>query len=879
MTTIEIDQINQEIDQLSIDELENIYARYAGFESQPVDIKTFITDPYYLGRYFADDNGKVKFYDYWYNVLQEIYPSPFFSPYWLIGLRGSIGRGKCCCADTLIPTNLGIITIEEIYQKFKDGYEILVLSQSGSRRVVDAIDSGTINGVKYTTTTGVYGIVGLDHKFKCVNNDGIIQWKPAFRLKVGDRIVRANLEHPAPSDRDDLTRETVNPLLEDLLSRKHLPEEIMKGSIQTKRSFVRRAFDVHELARGYGASITFDYRTAAWEFYMVVVSIGIRVFMYEKTIVVPNTDVDRIMHGCSRGANYVNGPQDLNKFLANSNGDMVAITQVSNVRARMYDISVEGSPTYTIGGLISHNTMAACTGLAYDLHLLQSMKSPQSNFNLLQSDKIIFAIMNVTLSLTKDVVWDRLSGMFSGSPYFSALLEYARNASKARGKLIKDESYSMFPKKIDFFSGSRITHTLGKAILHCVFSEANFEVMNDQVYDGFNSVVARQESRFLDEQGKVPGKIWIDSSEGDKFSAINRIMDKYKGAAGVYVDQGPIWQVKHWLYKDQPRFPVFIGTEYRKPDFLESNDPAIENEPENVLWVPEFHMPRFTADLEQALRDLGGISTASSYLLFRDKKSLTASMIYTPVFPDTFSIDFADPEDQIYKYMQFENYFKINEYRNIPRNIHIDIGLTGDRLGIASTVLTGFVETETVPDPETSQVFRDSVPTTVTEFAFGLEAKQGQQIPIYKIRQFIMWMASCGSSIGMVTADGYQSADCLQLLKLAGIPTETVSLDRTSDPYVQFRNSIYEGRSILPQNKILEKELSHLEVSPDGKKVDHPKEFTDGTRASKDIADGVAGSVVTCIKNSGQFRNSYVDWKLEIDETKENLIQNFWPGK
>lgn len=869
--------LNSLLDSLSLDELEDIYARYAGYEAQPVDIETFIRDPYFLGSYFADADGRVSFYSYWYDVLKEIYPSPFLSPYWLIGLRGSIGRGKCCHEDTLIPTNIGIITIKEIYERYHRGEEILVMSEKGINKVIGAINSGVMRGIRYYTSDGSHGIVGLDHKFKCINGRGFLYWKPAHQLRPGDKVVTINKEHPSPPAQECHSLETVDQYVNGLTTREHLPEEILRGDINLKRCFIRRAFDRFELFRGPGVSITFDHEPASWEFFMVIVSVGVRAFIEENTVVVLNGDIDCILKGCSEGSHYTHGPDYLNKFLQRCNGDMVSVTFTEETSAQMYDISVEGSPTYSIGGLVTHNTMAACTGMAYDLYLLQCMKSPQTHFGLLQKDKIIFAIMNVTLALTKDVVWERLSGMFSASPYFTMLLDNARALSKMKSRIIKDQTASTMPKNIDFFSGSRITHTLGKAILHCVFSEANFEVMDNQVYRGFNSVVARQESRFLGEDGKVAGKVWIDSSEGDKFSTINRIMDKYKGQAGVYVDSGPLWYIRPWNYQGS-FFCVYTGSDMRKPDIIDYGDASFQTEPERVMVVPEEHRGRFEADLEQALRDLGGVATISSYLLFRNKMKLVSSLLMSPLFPDVFSLDFEDPSDQIHMRCQSPVYFKINRHHSLPRHIHIDIALSGDRLGIASSCITGFKETEVMTDVVTMQTYKDSVPTTLTDFAFGIEAKQGQQIPLYKIRQFIMWLKSNGMHIGKVTADGFQSADMLQLLKLAGIETETLSVDKTPDPYIQLRNSVNEGRSILPNNAVLRKEAEHLEVAPDGKKVDHPEEFSDGTKGSKDIADGVCGSISSAIADSAKYRLLFTNWPEERETHSKALAAQFWPG-
>ena len=59
------------------------------YECMPVDILTFVNDPYYLG---ATYNGKL--FKIWEDTLKEIFPIPMFSPYYEVILSACIGAGK-----------------------------------------------------------------------------------------------------------------------------------------------------------------------------------------------------------------------------------------------------------------------------------------------------------------------------------------------------------------------------------------------------------------------------------------------------------------------------------------------------------------------------------------------------------------------------------------------------------------------------------------------------------------------------------------------------------------------------------------------------------------------------------------------------------------
>jgi hypothetical protein len=59
------------------------------YECMPVDILTFVNDPYYLG---ATYGGKL--FKIWEDTLKQIYPVPMFSPYYEVILSAAIGAGK-----------------------------------------------------------------------------------------------------------------------------------------------------------------------------------------------------------------------------------------------------------------------------------------------------------------------------------------------------------------------------------------------------------------------------------------------------------------------------------------------------------------------------------------------------------------------------------------------------------------------------------------------------------------------------------------------------------------------------------------------------------------------------------------------------------------
>jgi hypothetical protein len=302
---------------------------------------------------------------------------------------------------------------------------------------------------------------------------------------------------------------------------------------------------------------------------------------------------------------------------------------------------------------------------------------------------------------------------------------------------------------------------------------------------------------------------------------------------------------------------------------LNEADPIITAEPDNCIHVPQEHFERFEADIHAALRDLAGVSTSASYKLFRLREKLHAGLIMTPIFPDVIKLDFDDETDQIIDYCQVPGFF--DKPIENPRYVHLDMALSDDRLGISCAFVRQFRERKS-RDINTFQEVVESVPEVAVEWATTIEAVAGKQIPLYKIRLFLMQLSRKGYMIGRVSADlRMLSADTLQGLQKAGFDTEYVSVDKTPTPYYTLRTILYEGRGYLPNSPLLRKELAELEVSPDGTKIDHP------LKGSKDMADAVCGAVYTASQNADRNKLIFFSPKKTYGDSK--VVDMFWGKK
>jgi|GEM_PF-6019172 hypothetical protein len=109
--------------------------------------------------------------------------------------------------------------------------------------------------------------------------------------------------------------------------------------------------------------------------------------------------------------------------------------------------------------------------------------------------------------------------------------------------------------------------------------------------------------------------------------------------------------------------------------------------------------------------------------------------------------------------------------------------------------------------------------------------------------EFILALRKKGYYIDSITTDIYESAYFRQDMSHQGIKTHVLSVDKTSEHYRTLRSLVYRGLILLPKSKLLQRELEELELSPDGRKVDHPEKHPDVTPGSKDVADACCGAV------------------------------------
>lgn len=148
----------------------------------------------------------------------------------------------------------------------------------------------------------------------------------------------------------------------------------------------------------------------------------------------------------------------------------------------------------------------------------------------------------------------------------------------------------------------------------------------------------------------------------------------------------------------------------------------------------------------------------------------------------------------------------------------------------------------------------ERLPVVSVELACSIEPDANNEIQFAEVRTWVKQLRDVyGYPIKAVTYDGVFSIESIQQWKKQGMKTGHMSVDRTSTPYKQFRDGLYDGRiRMFEQPKLIE-ELFELEYDDVKDKVDHP------VNGSKDIADAVCGAYATLLLRRSSWSSAQME--------------------
>lgn len=497
-------------------------------------------------------------------------------------------------------------------------------------------------------------------------------------------------------------------------------------------------------------------------------------------------------------------------------------------------------------------TTFASIALPYMVHWCLCLKDPCAFFNLMPGSQIAIMQMSTSQKQAEGVVFSDIFARIKHSEWFANNYPYDDKFTKQ----IK------FPKNMWILPGGSLeTSFEGYNILAGVLDEMDsHKITEEKDYAdvGFDAINSRIASRFpiFGDDGMDAGHMGLiicigQMKKGNGFAA--RKKKEFDQNPKAYVWAQTIWESFGWdrytNKKTGERNSFWYDTRRKK---IIPNDvvPLLESV-EHVMEIPSTYRHQFETNPEKALRDLAGIPPASSdpFISLVDRvEECRERWIQRYTDHKDFRYSHWQPEspvgDEAHR-INFKKWFKV-EADSRRRHIHVDLGISpeGDALGMAMGYVEAIIENDE----------GEKVPYIVFDALMRMHAAPGNEILISDVRRIIYDLKEDrGFRVYGVSMDGFQSTDMLQQLRKKRYMTDYLSVDKSTLPYEDLRDAIYERRIEFPPYvthlrfgdattvEIALKELMELqhEFKNNKNKVDHPPQ------GSKDVADAMAGVVTT----------------------------------
>lgn len=485
--------------------------------------------------------------------------------------------------------------------------------------------------------------------------------------------------------------------------------------------------------------------------------------------------------------------------------------------------------------------------IVYLTYLLLCMRNPQATFGLAPRSKIAIMNMSVSADQARRVVFGEIKNKIDGCKWFQE--KYPPNPrvkSELQFDVPPDNPKKIIPgkvyKNIYIIPGSSSGMApLGYNLYAAVIDEATLwrdTANKDYVEDVYNIISRRITSRFTDpETGLCMGLIALAGSPmyyNDFLERRIRQVEREKAenpdkVSRVYIKRRSQWEAKMPNWKG-PVFWFHIGDSkvfetveklqnYKRKVLQkaaekgETNLKAVEKVfDKNIVEIPIPYLDDFKKNPEGAKRDLGGWPSDTITPFFENPEIIEERCNYNRKDP------------YIEETREFKPWF--GPISKGWHAVHIDLAISGDACGIALGHNEGFNE--------------EGQPIHFVDCIVRLKGSKEEPIQIESVRQLIYQWTKMGFMIGLITLDGFQSVDTMQILSKKGYICEYQSVDRDTKAYNELKTAIYEGRLDYYYHDVFIKELKRVERVKN--KIDHPKD------GSKDCADAVAGLVMNLVR-------------------------------
>lgn len=327
------------------------------------------------------------------------------SPGTVTTIAGFTSQYKCVSENERVYTNRGLLTMKEIYNiGVHSG--LMVQSEFGMRELVAVHDEGVKNS--YIIYIGGIPIeTSPVHRFRVLTGSGL-EWVEAQNLKCGDRVVQSlkYCHHDGGGNAEHWKQEA------ELIARtqKEFDDNLFTESLVCWKAFIRELFRHIGYVIENGKTFMYFFSdTKAYSVSQLLSAMGIStVFVNSKLFIKGSVSLQRFIdvvgiHTYNEVVHFVRLSELDDEYIGDN--ELVAIrnkdfdeykyaeltwntvTDIEQSECYMYDLTVEGSPTYCLNGYVTHNTTMSLNiahlnayELGYNICYL-SLETPKEDIN------------------------------------------------------------------------------------------------------------------------------------------------------------------------------------------------------------------------------------------------------------------------------------------------------------------------------------------------------------------------------------------------------------------------------------------------------------------------------------------------------------------
>ncbi|KVR21654.1 hypothetical protein WK13_34520 [Burkholderia ubonensis] len=504
------------------------------------------------------------------------------------------------------------------------------------------------------------------------------------------------------------------------------------------------------------------------------------------------------------------------------------LIEINENRGRLVNCVTQGVFT---GGIGSAKTTTALYVNAYQLYLVSCYKSPHAMFQMDSTSELLFIFQSMNAALAADVDYTRFRAIIEQSYYFNTVYPYKKDIKSAL----------IFPNRVEAKPMTSDGGAIGQNVLGGIIDEVDFmEVVQNSkkgnggqggVYDQakviYESISRRIKSRFVNNGGQ-PGILCLVSSKNYPGALTDRIQEAAATDPTIYVYDKRVWDIKPAGTYGGERFLVFAGDEVTRPKIINTAEDVPVEKRHLIVSVPVEHRGQFDGDIIGALRDIAGVATMARFpFILNHERVLKGFGTHLSILnkqQHCFGGVAVGTDTSPLKVIRNRIYRP-----DLPRWVHIDLGVTGDAAGVSMGTVKGFKMTE-------AGNVEEVMPDYHYDFTLRVVPPQGDEIKFFMIREFVYKLKDVfGINVRWVSFDSFQSVDSMQLFRQKGYTTGYISMDTSMLPHEMMKSAFLDGRIASPEHDVAQKEYLTLEKDAIKKKIDHPP------NGSKDCADAMTG--------------------------------------